>query len=302
MSRRHGFGLEALGVALVAAAALLPASAFAYPAPSGLGSNTTLCPARPADLSTATLNPVPASGQAVVAAGQAWTSATFTGGGEQTIFLGAITGVTGWVKVLTQNSSGTWLAYVQMDLPGGSNPGSTLQFFSPPGPEEIQIVNSSSASQSFTYGLTSTNADAGANYTAQELADGCQLTVTDQAQTHGDLGTLDTDVKGLQTGQLDTDVKGLQSGQLDADLKAVNTGALFTEVKQLDTDITSFASANHTDLTGLTHSSTAQDVALSTPDRVELADSESALHSDIWLLLGAVVACWVGHEVLSRIL
>lgn len=118
--------------------------------------------------------------------------------------------------------------------------------------------------------------------TAQQLADACQLAVQQQAQTHSDLAGVDADVQSTQTaivaaiGGLDQDVR-----QLDADVKAGNQpGTSNVAVSNWPTDQTvGFDAAGATKIDG---------------------DSQ-ALHNDLWIILGAIVGCWLFGIVLSKV-
>jgi hypothetical protein len=259
-------------------------AAFAYPAPTGLGSSTTLCPPRPSDLSTAVSTPSAPYSATVPAGATVNGPAISLEAGEVELFVEGGPGA--YAELEVQDSSGNW----QFADFLATGPASTIfaaasaEIEVPSGPARIELGNTTSSPLNVYSYITTPSADVGENYAAQELADACQLTVADAAAAHTDSGTL-----------------------------ATSLSTLAEDVTQLDHDVNSDSSSEVTAIHGISGGSgpastvtvanepADQTVGLDASSQTEVDGDAEALHDDLWTLVGVIVGCFLFGIVLQKV-
>lgn len=284
-----------LTIAVAAGLAALgePGLAWAYSPPSGLAHNNTLCSPRAGDYTSPNGSSYTADQTAALAAGGGAAVATTGGGfaGGETVYLSASSSSGAYVYLQVQDAGGAWDNVAQVGLTSANGfANSVIVPDAPGGVVRGYVVNGATANDVVHVYVGHSQQDAKNLTMEQQLTDGCDLAAQDQAQTHGDLGQLHTDLSaGGQLdgdlGKLDADTQGTTSklGDVQADLDARLT-TLESDLKQLHTDLTS-SGGTGSDVR-VTNWPGSQPVSFD-QSASDLVDGDaSALHSDVWYAIG----------------
>jgi hypothetical protein len=275
----------AVVVALVGA---IPASAGAYSTPSGLdpSSSSSVCPPRTADVGalsgpvwTKDFGDVPGPGT-----NGPLSIGTGTGGWAQ-LSVWSSTAANVEVEVSVQDSGGGWNVVGRF---GGSDfqtsttsvkEGVTPSFWLPPGPVRASVTNYSGTDTGDTviYLTHEQGGDQADSVVIQQiLEDACYRNEQLQATQHSDLGSIDADVTAVKSA-----VEALTSG-------GTTLTTLDGDLRTLDTDVKAICASGCGGTSG-----TSGEVQLSSADRQLAADGSNQLNGDLWLILGAIVGCWI---------
>jgi hypothetical protein len=284
-----------LTLAAVAAALVVPATAGAYPIPSGLsgsagGTSSCLPYVNDGSAATGAVNTLEVPGSNVNANGGLFTSASAPGSGGATfVEVDSAGGQPLQFSLQLQDSGGSWHTVGGASIPSGQYEGTLSLPATWPGAVRVLVWNWGTTSAWINAHVTSGQTTADGKLLADELSVDCYNRQANAAANHSDLASIDTDV-----GNVKSAVAALQGS-------GSNTSTLYqlhTDLQQLDADVKANAptsgsgSTQPVSLTG--------PVQLSSGDRQLSADVAGQIDGDLWIIVGVVVGCFAAGEILKR--
>lgn len=295
--------------ALIAAVAVgvfaIPAAASAYPAPSGLTSAPTVCPARPNDESAFALNSAPAgpfpaigassniaSMQGPVQPGSTVTATIFDPSSQTAEFT---------ISLIDSSASGSPVVQTAYAVNGAATvtlPDAAGQSYA------VQLRNINASTTDHVAGWLDTyQSGPDSTYLAQGISDSCATQHADAQATAAAVKALAP--QGTTLGDIKTAINGLTANSTTLDTLNADLAVLHADNQTIESDV--LASGGGGGGTSCATPPCTQDVAFTNPvqlspaDRQLEADVAGQTDGDLWVLVGVIVGCFAAGFILNRV-